>query len=904
MRARHSGLLLVLAASALPTTDADARAKASAVGREPAKTILATDGLWRFRTVWETRQIVLPSGAVLHGQVLTRNAYQWFRTHQDQIELPPSHYTIEKADTVRLPPRTSADWMGPDFDDSAWVRLRGPVLDRSIHDEWKLILMRGRFEVTDPARTGDLKLSLAFRGGAVVYLNGEEVARAFMPRGTIDLYATAEPYPEEAFYCPEGFLLFRRDKRKGARPRLAKRIRRLRDWRIPAAKLRKGVNVLAVAIHRAPTPASFFLRRVKGSFAGHRDTWWAKIGLVDVRLTASARAPVVPNVGLLKGRGFKVWNQSIIQTVFLRDHPDPFAPLKPVSLAGVRNGTFAGQIVVGDDRPIVGIDAEVSDLNGPGTIPASAVHVRYGVADGKGQARAFDSLEDTPPAEVPVYAEHGGAVQPVWITVGVPADAAGGDYSGAVTIRADEVKPLTIPLRLRVIDWALPPVRDYVSSFDIIESPDSVAMAYGVPLWSEAHLKLLDKTFSLLAPLGTKSLYITCVRRTHLGNEHAMVRWVRTDDGGLAPDFSIVEKYLDVATRHLGAIPCVILYAWEPPESQGHAGGAGGAGRTYDRPILITLVDPETGRLSARKGPAWGTSEAKAFWKRLTDGIKPILRKRGLGESMLFGLIGDARPTKQAMDDMCTGLADAKWAIHSHYYSDRWQGYRMGMVVALWGIGCQPADPSSGYSFGWSNPLRLIYYPREMSLGSTLVEHRTKLENWMGARRSYTPFIAKRMGPRGLGRIGADFWQVVKDRRGRLRGNLAGRYPEVAWGQLNLNNCIPYLLGKGRKGPLATVRSEAFREGLQEVEARIYVEKALLDDAAATMLGKDLIARCRKALDERIRMCLHAGGEGQPWLISSGWKERTERLFSLAAEIHRELGREPRPNLESEPEKK
>ena len=60
---------------------------------------------------------------------------------------------------------------------------------------------------------------------------------------------------------------------------------------------------------------------------------------------------------------------------------------------------------------------------------------------------------------------------------------------------------------------------------------------------------------------------------------------------------------------------------------------------------------------------------------------------------------------------------------------------------------------------------------------------------------------------------------MVKDRRGRLIGTLAGRYPEAAWGQLNLNFCIPYVLGKGREGPVATVRSEAFREGIQELEA-------------------------------------------------------------------------------------
>jgi len=400
-------------------------------------------------------------------------------------------------------------------------------------------------------------------------------------------------------------------------------------------------------------------------------------------------------------------------------------------------------------------------------------------------------------------------------------------------------------------------------------------------------------------------VFISCIRRTHFGNEHAMVRWIRGDDGELAPDFSIAEKYLDVATKHLGKIPGVILDCWEPPESQGHAGGAGTAARTYDKPILITLVDPATGKLKPRQGPAWGTPESKEFWKKLTDGMGAVLKKRGMENSMLFGLIGDARPTKQAMDDICNAVPNARWAVHSHYYCDNWQGYTIGMGIALWGIGVTPVDPRDGYSFGWTNPMWLSYYPREMKMQSSLVEHRTKLERWMAAKRSYTPFVSKGVGPRGLGRIGADFWPVLKDERGRIRGTLAGRYPEAAWGQLNLNFCIPYILGKGKAGPLATVRSEAFRESLQEVEARVYLEKALFDDNAKTILGEDLMVRCRTALDERIRMGLFAEGEGESWYISSDWARRSDLLFGLAAEVAAKYGdKEPQPNLKNEEKKK
>jgi hypothetical protein len=877
-------------------------------GEEPAAAtvILETKSLWRFRTVRETREVLLPSGEVEHAAFKIAGGGEFFEKNPGKRQI--EKYTVEKVQAVRLPSETAADWMQPGFDDSAWARLRGPMLQDSIDDEWKLIQMRGRFEVTDPARAGDLNLSLAFRGGVVVYLNGAEVGRAAMPKGEIGPSTTAQPYPDECYYTAEGFIYYRhaKDQAEG----LAKRIRRVTDLQIPAGKLRKGVNVLAVGIHRAPTDGRFFLRRTKASAEcnpPHPDTFWAKVGLAEIRLTAPPGAAVAAGSGPLKERGFKMWNQSVMQTVFLADYPDPFAAVSPLALTGVRNGTFCGQLIVGDQQPIQGLTVEVSDLSGPATIPASAVRVRYGAADGherEQQGRFFDSLEETPPGEVPVYEEHGGSVQPLWIAVSVPAGAKAGDYRGKITVRAEGIPPASVPLELRLLDWTLPDVRQFTSRMDVIESPESVAMAYDVPLWSDEHFRLLDKTFALLASLANKTVFVTGVRRTHFGNEHAMVRWVRGEDGELTPELSIVEKYLDVAVRRLGSIPGVILYAWEPPESQGHAGGAGSAARTADRPALISLLDPQTGKMSPRQGPAWGTPESKVFWKKLTDGLQKVLAKRGLENSLLFGLAGDARPTKLAMDDIANGVRGAKWAIHSHYYCDNWQGYDMGMVVALWGIGCAPADPSSGYSFGWSNPRWVSYFPREMKIESTLVEYRTKLENWMAARASYTPFVAKGMGPRGLGRIGADFWPVLKDSRGRVRGTLAGRYPETAWGQLNMNNCTPYILGRGKNGPLATVRSEAFREALQELEARIYLEKSLLDDEAANLLGNELLGRCRQALDERIRMCLNSAGEGQPWFISSDWCRRSELLFGLAAEVSKKMGRAPKPNLEREPQKK
>jgi hypothetical protein len=329
----------------------------------------------------------------------------------------------------------------------------------------------------------------------------------------------------------------------------------------------------------------------------------------------------------------------------------------------------------------------------------------------------------------------------------------------------------------------------------------------------------------------------------------------------------------------------------------GHAGGTGTAGRTTDRPMQYTLWDRETGKLGKRTGPAWGTPESKALGKRFNEGVRPVLAKRGVESSMLYGLIGDARPTKTSMDDICTGVENPLWAVHSHHYAAEWQGYKVGMGIALWGIHLNICNPEQGRGFGWNTDFWLAYYPREFNMSSPLNEYRYKMEMWNGALSLFE--MQQKGNSRyacGLGRIGGDFWKVIKDRQGRPRATLAGSFPESYWGQLNLNYCISSILGRGKAGAVPTIRSEAFREGSQDVEARVFVEKAIELPEYRAKLGEEMAKRIREMLDDRIRMVNVAGGPRKDQTLSKvAEKDRdsldsNEKLYAAAAEIAAKLG--------------
>ncbi|MCX7806656.1 MAG: hypothetical protein N3A38_15940, partial [Planctomycetota bacterium] len=471
---------------------------------------------------------------------------------------------------------------------------------------------------------------------------------------------------------------------------------------------------------RAPEPIRWLTARTKTQPNLTEECFWGHLGLIKASISvAGSPAPqsVSPDAA---GGKLLVWNLNVLHRPAAGSWVDALGDPRPVRLVGMRNGTFAGVFAVGDFRPLRGLSAKPSALahrEKKGSIPAESVELRF--------VEGGDMLEDAPLAEYAVDPRRGVSFAPVWLRVRVPADATPGEYLGAIRVEAGNAAARDIPVSLYVANWTLPPIGEYHTMMDYIQSPESLAMAYNVPMWSEEHFRLLDRTFGLLNEIGCKTLFITAVRRTHFGNEHAMLRWIADDEGELTPDFSIVEKYLDAAVRRLGRIPAIIFCCWEPAESAGHADLGGG--RIWDKKILITVVDPKTGALFPRTGPAWGTPEAAAFWKKATDGFIALLRKRGLEKSLLFGLIGDARPSKQAMDDITAGVdkAAVRWAVHSHFRCENWQGYKIGLGSALWGMGVGFVDPSQGLGFGWNSPKSsqwwLTVCARGFSEGSTPV---------------------------------------------------------------------------------------------------------------------------------------------------------------------------------------
>jgi hypothetical protein len=159
---------------------------------------------------------------------------------------------------------------------------------------------------------------------------------------------------------------------------------------------------------------------------------------------------------------------------------------------------------------------------------------------------------------------------------------------------------------------------------------------------------------------------------------------------------------------------------------------------------------------------------------------------------------------------------------------------------------------------------------------------------------------------RGVGRYGGDTWQAVKDPKGNRIARVWERFPASSWGYLNCN-CAA--LAPAPDGAVATAHYEALREGLQECEARVAIEAALIGPDTKAKVA-DLAAKYEPIMVERQTAFWRSVARyevgphyqfddpwahgwqvlnGHLWLVQSGWQERSEKLYSFAGEVARKL---------------
>jgi hypothetical protein len=577
----------------------------------------------------------------------------------------------------------------------------------------------------------------------------------------------------------------------------------------------------------------------------------------------------------------KVWPADIARSIAADTLvPDPMPAA--LEFAGPRNGTVSGQAVVASPTPIVACTATYGKLmqeGGAGVIPATAIRIRYasihadlvpgekayfGRKDtGAQTSKLFDALSETC---IP-----GETVQPVWLSVRIPKDAPAGVYTGTLAIAVDGAA-LTMPVRLTVFAFTLPDPADYRMWLSFNQSPDTVAIRYGeppsparnngpasthkaMPLYTPEHFALMERSMALLGELGNHVLFVPVLERTHLGNSRGLVQFRRNGEN-LEPDFTVFDTYYALYRKYNPTPRVMVLGVWD----------VWMGGKTPPATTQVTVIDA-AGRFATEEVPAY--PEGKAFWQGFME--KTLAHLEALkvpADTVRLGMVGDAWLTAAQIDFFTEIAPKLGWATFTHGY-----GGIMRRVTYIETVDCTPARKT--IRGGWNitdarlNAVRDIHRDGSPPHVLRVVPDISVGYNKVGWSR-------------GLARVGLDYWGVVlPDAR-----NINGRYGMtrlVNRGKGDIGRVYRTYTGAltvpGPEGALATARFENMREGIQETEARIVLEEALV----GKRVTGDLQARCEQALIDRLPVANFA--------YDAKWQEEVAELYRAAGEVQTMAGK-------------
>ena len=383
----------------------------------------------------------------------------------------------------------------------------------------------------------------------------------------------------------------------------------------------------------------------------------------------------------------------------------------------------------------------------------------------------------------------------------------------------------------------------------------------------------MGKSLERIGKLGAKVLYLPLARRASMGTAESMVLWVPAADGKYTHDFSRVEKYLDLALKHAGKPRFVVAGVWD---SCMHVSVPQGMKRGYPR---ISVRDPRSGKSTTADGTRVRHAGERGLLAARVDQLRDLLAKLGLADALLIGYCADRQPDEATVGVFHAILPDAGWQATRHPpIANDQLPYRGG---------ARPIRYQPNVWGGWDNwdsrrPPRLRLEAPGQPQPADVARPRP-------LRRLADLPVPPGLRAIALGRAaraGADRrdFRPVPGPDGKTTSTMVGRFPLTSEG--NLGIYAGQLLYPGPDGPAPSVRYLMLRENIQECEARIFLEKLLLESPSR------LPARCgRKAqavLDERTRwhrvLMLGPAPESADLVAVFGLGGGVVQLYEAAAE--------------------
>jgi len=446
--------------------------------------------------------------------------------------------------------------------------------------------------------------------------------------------------------------------------------------------------------------------------------------------------------------------------------------------------------------------------------------------------------------------------------VKVPADAAPGLYHGTVRAEGPDFPAATLPVEVEVLDWRVPDPRDFQTIVAIAQSPYGVAKQYKTPLWSDKHWELLEASLRQLARAGNGVWFVPVLLDTEFGNRDvSMIKWTRKKDGSVAFDYATMDCYLDLIVKNCGT-PLFVSFVV--------MNGFQGA-------VEVKVLDEASGK-EERLNLGPNAPGREKYWQPFACSLYSHMAAKGLDQTMYWGYPWDMDGDPKLKPMLRQFVPEVFWICGSHDANVAVSGGMPDLSSPFY-VGSPfgarawdgKVDTSAGEFYkvveniqsfliggeskkGWKPQDQILLCTPRTDCGAIVV-------NGTSTPWTFRIFAERAIftGYRGTGRMGGDYW--------------AGSYFDgCKYGGGAPGFSIMKSLWPGPDGAESSARFEAMIEGLQETEARIFVEQAL--DRGI------LPAEKAQAITEQLAR--HFKGT---FAVGLDWQARSKAMYQLASEV-------------------
>ena len=269
-----------------------------------------------------------------------------------------------------------------------------------------------------------------------------------------------------------------------------------------------------------------------------------------------------------------------------------------LKLQAVRNEQISAQIAIASNRYIEDLNVSFSDFknNNGDVFNKKFIQSRYvkylsverarseyvwspkiedivgeGVSGTMSPNVVGDPLMEYSKVNVPEY-----RAQPIWFTFKIPKNQKPGIYFGVLKLKSKKLVDKEYNIKIIIEDSSIPDYINYKFHLDLWINPSSIASYYGYKDWSDKHWDMLEVYLKDYASRGGKNITTTIthepwhkpwINHTTISQSNfgykSMVEWRKDKEDNWVFDFSVFDKYIELATR-LGINESINAYSLTP----------------------------------------------------------------------------------------------------------------------------------------------------------------------------------------------------------------------------------------------------------------------------------------------------------------------------------------------------